>query len=106
MLDLLQQIPGAVGVLDIGGMDDDAQQQAQGIDRDMALASLDLLGSIVAARPPFSVSVARATSGKFSNKLALSVACTKRRRSLSCLNHSLKDAPAGWIISRLGVRAG
>jgi len=52
------------------------------------------------------VSVARATSGKFSNKLALSVACTKRRRSLSCLNHSLKDAPAGWIISRLGVRAG
>src|SRR3954454_9250169 len=55
VLDLLQQIPGAVGVLDIGGMDDDAQQQSQGIDRDMALASLDLLGSIVAARPPFSV---------------------------------------------------
>src|SRR3954454_23501843 len=55
MLDLLQQIPGAVGVLDIGGMDDDAQQQAQGIDRDRALASLDFLGSSVAARPPFSV---------------------------------------------------
>src|SRR4051794_32543437 len=55
VLDLLQQIPGAVGVLDIGGMDDDAQQQAQGIDRDRALASLDFLGSSVAARPPFSV---------------------------------------------------
>jgi len=52
------------------------------------------------------VSVARATSGKFSNKLALFVAYTKRRRSLPCLNHSLKDAPTGWIISRLGARAG
>ena len=55
MLDLLQQIPGTVGVLNIGGMNDDAEQEAGGIDRDMALATLDLLGGIVAARPPFSV---------------------------------------------------
>jgi hypothetical protein len=55
MLDLLQQIPGAVGVLDIGGMDKDTEQEAGGIDPDMALAALDLLGSVVAARPPFSV---------------------------------------------------
>jgi hypothetical protein len=55
MLDLLQQIPGAVGVLDIGGMDKDTEQEARGIDPDMALAALDLLGGIVAARPPFSV---------------------------------------------------
>jgi hypothetical protein len=55
MLDLLQQIPGAVGVLDIGGMDEDTEQEAGGIDPDMALAALDLLGGIVAARPPFSV---------------------------------------------------
>ena len=53
MLDLLQQIPGAVGVLDIGGMDKDTEQEAGGIDPDMALAALDLLGGIVAARPPF-----------------------------------------------------
>src|SRR4051812_4868594 len=55
VLDLFQQIFGAVGVLDIGGVDDDAQQQAQAIDRDLALAPFDLLGGIVAARPPFSV---------------------------------------------------
>jgi hypothetical protein len=55
MLDLLQQIPGAVGILNIGGVDDDAKQEAGGIDRDMALATLDLLGGIVAAWPPFSV---------------------------------------------------
>jgi hypothetical protein len=55
VLDLLQQIPGAVGVLDIGGMDENTEQKAGGIDPDMALAALDLLGGIVAARPPFSV---------------------------------------------------
>jgi hypothetical protein len=55
MLDLLQQIPGAVGVLDIGGMDEDTEQEAGGIDPDMALAALDLFGGIVATRPPFSV---------------------------------------------------
>ena len=55
MLDLLQQIPGAVGVLDIGGMDKDTEQEAGGIDPDMALAALDLLGGIITARPPFSV---------------------------------------------------
>ena len=55
MLDLLQQIPGAVGVLNIGGMDDDAEQETGGIDPDMALAALDFFGGIVAARPPFSV---------------------------------------------------
>ncbi len=54
VLDPLQQGPGTVGVLNIGGMDEDAQQKAGGIDPDMALATLDLLGSIVAARPPFS----------------------------------------------------
>jgi hypothetical protein len=34
VLDLLQQIPGAVGVLNIGG--DDAEQEAGGIAPDMA----------------------------------------------------------------------
>ena len=36
-------------------MDDNAEQQAGGVDRDMALAALDLLRRVPAARPPFSV---------------------------------------------------
>jgi hypothetical protein len=55
VLDLFQQIPGAVGVLNISGVDEDTKQKAGGIDPDMAFAALDLLGGIVAARPPFSV---------------------------------------------------
>jgi len=54
-LDLPQQLPGTVGILDVGGMDDDAEQQARGVDRDVALAPLDLFTRVVAARPPFSV---------------------------------------------------
>jgi hypothetical protein len=36
-------------------MDEHAQQQAGGVDRDVPLPALDLLGRVVAARPPFSV---------------------------------------------------
>lgn len=54
-LDPAQQASGAVGVLDVGGVDDDPEQEAGGIDRDVAFASPDLLGRVVAARPPFSV---------------------------------------------------
>jgi hypothetical protein len=36
-------------------VDGHTEQQARGIDRDVALAPLDLLGRVVAARPPFSV---------------------------------------------------
>ena len=42
---------GAIAILDIGGVDGDADQQAGSISHDMALAALDLLGRIVAARP-------------------------------------------------------
>jgi hypothetical protein len=54
-LDPAQQVAGAVGVLDIGGMNEDAQQQAGGIDGDVALAPFDLLGRVIAAWSPFSV---------------------------------------------------
>jgi hypothetical protein len=52
VLDLFQQIPGAVSVLNIGGVDEDTKRKAGGIDPDMAFAARDLLGGIVAARPP------------------------------------------------------
>jgi hypothetical protein len=54
-LDPAQQAPRAVGVLDVGGVDDDSQQQTGGVDRDVAFAAPDLLAGIIAARPPFSV---------------------------------------------------
>ncbi len=54
-LDPVQQGPRAVGILDVGGVDDDAQQEAGRIDRDVAFAAPDLLGRIVATRSPFSV---------------------------------------------------
>src|SRR5215207_7217714 len=41
--------------LDVGRMHDHTEQQPLRVDRNMALAPLDLLGGIVAARPPFSV---------------------------------------------------
>jgi hypothetical protein len=41
--------------LHTGSRDDHAEEQPEGIDEDMALAPLDLLASIVATDPPFSV---------------------------------------------------
>ena len=52
-----KQLAGAVAILHVGGMDDDAQQQAACIDEDVALAPRDLLARIEALRversPPF-----------------------------------------------------
>ena len=52
-----KQLAGAVAVLHVGEMDDDAQQQAERIDEDVALAPRDLLARIEALRversPPF-----------------------------------------------------
>ena len=45
---------GPIAVLDIGGMHNDDQEQAHRVYDDVSLASLDLLASVVTARPPFS----------------------------------------------------
>ena len=49
---------GAITILDIGWVNGGAQQQAERVDEDMALLSLDLLARIIAMRidpgPPFS----------------------------------------------------
>lgn len=50
-----QEVAGAVRVLDVRRVDHHAQQEAGGVDRDVALPALDLPGGIVAARPPLSV---------------------------------------------------
>jgi len=47
--------PGPVAVGDVGRVDDDLQDQAGGVDQQVALAPAQLLGAVVAARPPFSV---------------------------------------------------
>ena len=55
---LRQQRDAAVAVLDVGCGDQAAQQQALGVDQDVALLALDQLARIEArridARPPFS----------------------------------------------------
>ena len=54
-LHALQQATEVVGVLDVGRMHDHAEQQSLRVHRDVALAPLQPLGGIPAARPPFSV---------------------------------------------------
>jgi hypothetical protein len=53
-----QQQDAAIAILNIGGMNDGVQQQAQGIYENMALLALDLLACVIARRinagPPFS----------------------------------------------------
>jgi hypothetical protein len=45
-----KQVTSAVAILQMGGMDYDAQQEAERIDEDMALATRDLLAGIKALR--------------------------------------------------------
>ena len=54
-LDPRQQRSGAVGVLDVSGVDEDAEQEARGVDGDVTLAALDLFGRVKASGAPFSV---------------------------------------------------
>lgn len=46
---------GAIAVLDGRFVDDDGQNQAKGVDDDVAFAAVDFLARIIATRPPFSV---------------------------------------------------
>jgi len=45
-----QHLASTIAILHVGGVDDHAQQQAERIDEDVALASRDLLACIVALR--------------------------------------------------------
>jgi hypothetical protein len=54
----VQNQKGAVAVLQVGRMDGDGKDQAEGIDEEMALLAFDLLARVIArrvdVRPPFS----------------------------------------------------
>ena len=80
-LDPLQQVPGAVGVLNVGGVDEDAEQQARGVYGDMALAPPDLLGRIPAASAPFSVVFTLWVSMIAAVGLASRPSCSRSRTS-------------------------
>jgi hypothetical protein len=43
-----QQVEGAVAILNISGMNDNAQQETQRVDQDVPLATFDLLARVVA----------------------------------------------------------
>jgi len=53
----IEHEPCTVTILDIGGMDDDVQEEAERIDEYVPLAAFDLLASVIARRierrPPF-----------------------------------------------------
>ena len=50
-----EQLGGAVAVTHIGGGHTDLADQPEGVDQQVALAAIDLLGAVVAVRPPRSV---------------------------------------------------
>lgn len=59
---IAQQAADAVAILEIGAVDDDVQQQAEGVDEDVPLAAGDFLARVVALRvdrgPPFCAALA------------------------------------------------
>jgi hypothetical protein len=78
---LAQHGGGAVAILNIGGMDDDAQEEAKGIDEDVALASFDFLACVVTRRierrPPFTAPLALWASMMATLGLASRPACSR-----------------------------
>jgi cytochrome c-type biogenesis protein CcmH/NrfF len=50
-----QQLGRAIAVADVSGGHVHGQQQAEGVDQQVALAAVELLGAVVAMRPPLSV---------------------------------------------------
>lgn len=54
-MELAQHQFGPVAILEIGGMNNDSQDQPQRVDDEMPLATVDLLARVIATDPPFSV---------------------------------------------------
>jgi hypothetical protein len=78
---LSQHDSGAVTVLNIGGMNDYDQQEAKGVDEDVALAPFDLLARVVTRGiergPPFTAPLALCASMMATLGLASRPACSR-----------------------------
>jgi len=76
-----QQQDAAVAILNVGGMNDGVQQQAQRVYQNVALLALDLLARIIAMRidagPPFSALFTLWLSMMAAVGLALRSACSR-----------------------------
>jgi hypothetical protein len=78
---LIEHQCDAVAVLNVGGMNGDAQQQAERVDQDVALATRDLLASIITLRverrPPFCAALPLWLSMIATRGLASRPACSR-----------------------------
>jgi len=76
-----EQQDAAISILNIGGMNDGVQQQAQCIYENMALLALDLLACVIARRidagPPFSALLTLWLSMMATVGLALRFSCSR-----------------------------
>jgi hypothetical protein len=64
----IENQPRSVAVLNVGGMDDDVQQEAERIDKDMTLAPGDLLARIIPLQAPQKIPVFRFLASKSCSK--------------------------------------
>ncbi len=78
---LVEHEPGAVAILHVGRVDHDIQQEAERVDEDVALATLDLLARVIARRiergPPFCAPLALWASMIATVGLASRPACSR-----------------------------
>lgn len=62
----IEDQPGAIAILDVGRVDDDVQQEAERVDKNVPFAAFDLLARVVALRidrgPPFCAPLALCAS--------------------------------------------
>ena len=80
----IEDQPSAIAILHIGRVDDDVQQEAERVDENMPLATLDLLARVIARRierrPPFCAPLALWASMIATVGLASRPACARTAR--------------------------
>src|SRR5918993_4629939 len=98
MLQTLQQEFGSGAIVDVGGMHAVLQQVALRINEKMALAALDLLGAVIAARPSHLSGLDRLTVDDRRTRLR-----RPADRTAVALPQSLVHVLPGAILAPLGV---